>query len=292
MGMMFSSAYFFAALAILLWSSLAFISVALKSVPPLLLTGLALLIGSIPSWHRVMDWRLPLSTLLLGVYGLFGYHFLLFLAFQKAPAIEVNLINYLWPILMIVLSPILLPQMILRPLHLVAGVIGFAGAALAITSGQSLGGFSEQTILGFWLALGAAFVWSTYSLACRRVRHFSTSAIGLFALISGALALTAHFLIEPSYTPTSRDWALITVLGLGPLGGAFYAWDYAIKQADPRLIGIMSFATPILSTTLLMLFLGRAFNVVILLSVAMIVGAGYLGMKASQSTPRHDDSAQ
>jgi drug/metabolite transporter (DMT)-like permease len=49
------------------------------------------------------------STLLLGVYGLFGYHFLLFLALRSAPPLEANLVNYLWPLLIVVLAPVLLP---------------------------------------------------------------------------------------------------------------------------------------------------------------------------------------
>jgi drug/metabolite transporter (DMT)-like permease len=94
--------------AIALWASLASLGVSLTHVPPFLLTGIALLIGSVPAWPLVLrdpsQWRIPLRTLALGVYGLFAYHFLLFIALRHAPPVEANLVNYLWPLFIVVLA--------------------------------------------------------------------------------------------------------------------------------------------------------------------------------------------
>ena len=95
--------------AIALWATLASLGVALAHVPPFLLTGLALVIGSVPAWPLARQWRVPASTLALGVYGLFGFHFLLFVALRHAPPVEANLVNYLWPLLIVVLAPLFLP---------------------------------------------------------------------------------------------------------------------------------------------------------------------------------------
>jgi hypothetical protein len=40
---------------------------------------------------------------------LFGFHFLLFMALRLAPPIEANLVNYLWPLLIVLLTPLVLP---------------------------------------------------------------------------------------------------------------------------------------------------------------------------------------
>lgn len=130
--------------AIALWASLASLGVSLTHVPPFLLTGIALIIGSVPAWPFVLrdpsQWRIPLRTLALGVYGLFAYHFLLFIALRHAPPVEANLVNYLWPLFIVVLSPVVLPGVALRLPHLLAALLGFGGAAIAIAGGRELSG--------------------------------------------------------------------------------------------------------------------------------------------------------
>ena len=263
--------------AIALWATLASLGVALAHVPPFLLTGAALLIGSIAAWPAFRQWRIPPSTLALGVCGLFGYHFLLFTALRLAPPIEANLVNYLWPLLIVVLAPVFLPTSRWRPAHLAAALVGFVGAGLAIAGGRNLdGGFSW----GYAAALASAFVWASYSLLTKRVAHFPTAAIGLFGLVSGVLALLCHALLEPPVALGVRDWALIAVTGLGPLGAAFFLWDAALKRGDPSTIGVLSYLTPLASTLLLVLTSDRPLSGWIVGAAALIVGAAVVGMRA------------
>jgi drug/metabolite transporter (DMT)-like permease len=271
---------------IILWGSLAALTVSLSHLPPLLLTGLGLLAGSLISLplmkFKLSGWRVSPSTLALGVYGLFGYHFLLFLGLQNAPAAQANLVNYLWPVLIVVFTPLLLRGSSLNVWHLLAVALGFSGAATAILgSGSSepleIGG----SIFGYAAAFGAAVVWSSYSVMTKRVR-FETSAIGLFALVAGALALVAHFVFEPAAIISGRDWLLILLLGAGPLGGAFYLWDAAIKLGDTRRIGILAFLTPLISTALLLVVQGGALTMSIGLAAALIFSAAVMGARASR----------
>lgn len=263
--------------AIALWTTLASLGVALAHVPPFLLTGLALIIGSAPSWPLARHWRVPASTLAVGIGGLFGYHFLLFVALRHAPPMQANLVNYLWPLLIVVLAPVFLPGMALRPVHVGAALIGFTGAALAIVGGRDVaGGFSW----GYLAAAGSAFIWASYSLLTRRVAHFPTAAVGLFGLVAGGLALVCHALLEPSVTLSGRDWTLIAVTGLGPLGAAFFLWDAALKRGDPRRIGILSYLTPLASTLLLALTTGRPLTSWIAAAAILIVGAAVIGVRA------------
>ena len=266
--------------AIALWSMLASLGVSLTHVPPFLLTGLALLVGSVValplSRFDFRQWRVPPTTLLLGVYGLFGYHFLLFMAFQHAPPVQANLVNYLWPLGLVVMAPLFLPGVRLTGRHWLAALLGFGGAVVVITGGRSLAGSFEW---GYLSAMAAAFVWSSYSLLTRRVRAFPTSAIGLFGLMSGLLSLACHALLEPPVSLTGNDWGLIVLLGLGPLGAAFYLWDAALKRGDPRQIGVLSFLTPLLSTLLLLLVRDERPGVPVLVATLMIIGAAVLGAR-------------
>jgi drug/metabolite transporter (DMT)-like permease len=263
--------------AIALWASLAALGVALKHVPPFLLTGLALVIGSVPAWPLVRQWRVPPRTLALGIYGLFCYHFLLFIALRVAPPVEANLVNYLWPLLIVVLAPWFLPDLRLRAAHVLAALAGFAGAAIAILGG---GGARGAWSWGYLPALGSAFIWASYSLGTRRVPAFPTAAIGLFGLVSGLLSLACHALLEPAAALSARDWMLVAVMGLGPLGAAFFLWDKALKGGDARHIGILSYITPLASTSLLVLVTGRAFTASTALAAALIIGAAVAGTRA------------
>jgi drug/metabolite transporter (DMT)-like permease len=111
----------------------------------------------------------------------------------------------------------------------------------------------------------------------KRLPHFPTAFVGVFGFASGCLSLIAHLLLEQPVSPSAFEWALLVVMGLGPLGGAFYLWDYAIKNGDPQRIGLLSFLTPLLSTTLLLLVTGKALTLQLLLAGVLIVGAALLG---------------
>lgn len=270
--------------AILLWATLASLATLLSDIPPFLLTGIGLLIGamvSLPSLRNGMKpWKVPLKTLLIGVYGLFGYHFMLFLALQTAPAVEANLVNYLWPLLIVLLSPLFTKSLKLNFRYVFAAISGFAGAVLAITYNSS--GLASSSIeIGYLFALAAAVIWATYSLATTKVPSFPTPAIGLFALVSGVLAIGAHFLFEPAASISASDWALLALLGAGPLGGAFYLWDAALKIGDPRRIGLLAFLTPLLSTVLLVLVSGKSLSWQLLVATALILGGALLGPRTS-----------
>ncbi len=282
----------YALAAICLWAALAALGVALKHVPPFLLTGIALAVGSVLAWPALLQNRRQLMiaprTLGLGVGTLFGYHFLLFIGLRIASAVEVNLINYLWPLLIVVLAPQYVPGLRLRGVHVAAAVIGFAGAAIAILGGPAAaagpaGQASTLPGLGYLLALGSAFIWANYSLQTKRLelrgQGFPTAAIGLFGLISGLLSLLCHWALEPAVRLNGHDWALLLVMGLGPLGAAFFLWDKALKLGDVRHIGILSYLTPLASTVALMQVTDRPFSWHITLAATLIIGAALLGTR-------------
>jgi len=261
--------------AIALWSTLAAVGVKLKNVPPFFLVGTALLIGAICGARGLRPRGIRPEVLLLGVYGLFAYHFCLFVALRLGPPVETNLINYLWPLLIVVLSPLVVPGTTLGPRHVAGALLGFAGAALLVTGGK-LDAASEPRI-GHAFALAAAVIWSTYSLLTKRVGNFPTSNVAVFCLVSGVLSLVCHALFEERYMPLASDVPYLVWIGVGPMGAAFYLWDRALKRGDPRVIGTLAYLAPLMSTLLIAAFGEGRITAVSALCMAMIVGGAWLG---------------
>ena len=237
--------------------------------------------GSLCSIHRLRAWRVPGRALALGVYGLFGFHFLLFVALRLAPPVEANLVNYLWPLLIVVLAPVILPGVTLRARHVAAALLGFAGAALLVTGGKlGLEAGGGGAMLGYAAALASALVWSTYSLATKRFAQLPTATIGLYCAVSGLVALACHAFFEPRYVPRIAELPWLLALGLGPMGAAFYLWDYALKRGDPRAIGALAYLAPLVSTLVLVAAGEGSFGPVTLAAMGLIVGGAVLGGRA------------
>ena len=266
---------------ILLWSTLTLLSAGVSHLSAFLSAGVALTIGGLVGLAKVREWRVPATTFALGIFGIFGYHALFFFALRHAPAVEVNLLQYLWPLLIVLLAPVYLPANRLAGHHLLGAFLGLAGAALVLTGGRFR--LDLRHLPGYLLAVGAALVWSSYSLLTKRVRRFPTGAVGGFCLASGLLALGLYALERlagPALPPPAispRDWLFLALLGLGPMGLAFYTWDAAMKRGDPRVIGALAYLTPLLSTLVLVLFGGRHLTPLSACAMGLIVAGAVAG---------------
>jgi drug/metabolite transporter (DMT)-like permease len=244
--------------AILLWSTLAPLTVASGQVPAFELAALTFAIGGAlglamaAARGRLVAFRQPWPVWLVGIGGLFGYHALYFAALRRAPPAEASLIAYLWPLLIVLFSG-LLPGERLRLRHILGAALGLAGA-VALFAGKAGGLFAGgvPALVGDALALCCALVWTTYSLASRRLKSVPNEAVAGFCLATAALAAVCHLLFETTVTPVGGgQWLAIVALGLGPVGAAFYLWDYGVKNGDIRLLGVAAYAAPALSTLIL-----------------------------------------
>jgi drug/metabolite transporter (DMT)-like permease len=245
--------------AILLWSLLALFTAASGAVPPFQLAAMTFLVGGLvgaASWvarpEGLKALRQKPVVWALGVGGLFGYHALYFAALRLAPPAEAGLINYLWPLLIVLFSS-LLPGERLRRAHVAGALLGFAGVVALIAGRGALDARAEHWP-GYLCAFTAAFVWSGYSVLSRRFGEVPTDAVAGFCLATAASSLACHLLFETTVWPaTAVQWLAILALGIGPVGAAFYLWDVGMKRGDIRLLGVASYAAPVLSTLILVL---------------------------------------
>lgn len=270
--------------AILMWSFLALFTAASGKMPPFQLSAIAFSIGALPGVflliarpERLSLLRQPGPVWLTGIAGLFGYHFLYFTALRNAPAVEAGLIAYLWP-LFIVVGSALLPGERLRWYHLAGTICGLVGTVL-IVAGNGVS-FEGGYAFGYGAALACAFTWSTYSLMTRRFSKVSTDVVTGFCLATAALSLVCHLVLETTVWPaTGAEWVAVVGLGLFPVGAAFYAWDYGVKNGDIQILGAASYAAPLLSTLILILFGFGEPSMRIALACVLITGGALLAAK-------------
>lgn len=270
--------------AVLLWALLAILTDLSGAVPPFLLAALTFGIGGVAGLVVTVvrgglgRLRQPLPVWLLGVGGLFGYHFLYFSALRNAPAVDASLIAFLWPLL-IVLGATLVTGERLKAHHLIGALLGFGGAFLLVTRDSGLS-FDRQYAFGYGLALAAAFVWSSYSVLSRRFAHVPTDAVTGFCLVTAVLAALAHVAFEGTVWPTDTvQWASVIGLGLGPVGLAFFFWDVGVKHGDISTLGAASYAAPLLSTLILVLAGAAAPSWTIAAACLLITGGAAIAAK-------------
>ena len=267
--------------AILMWSLLAVLTVATGTIPAFQLAAMTFAIGALVGFLTFIGrpdafgaLRQSPQAWLVGVGGLFGYHALYFLALRYAPPAEAGLLNYLWPLLIVLFSS-LLPGERLAAHHVVGALLGLAGTVLLFV-GNGAGHFAPGEIPG----LLAAFVWSSYSVMSRRLKAVPTDAVAGFCLATAVLAALVHGLIETTVWPeTALQWFAVAGLGVGPVGAAFYAWDIGMKRGDIRVLGAASYATPLVSTLFLILAGFARPSASIGLAALLIAGGGLIAAR-------------
>lgn len=272
--------------AVLMWALLALLTIGTAPVPPLQLNAICFAMGGAIGlvWMaagsgfgvlRGVSWK----VYAFGTLGLFGYHFLYFTAFRLAPFAETGLIAYLWPLFIVLFSG-LLPGERLRAAHVLGALLAFAGAALVLMRGGVA--LPEGALAGMGLAFVCALTWALYSLASRRLGRVPSEAVTVYCLATAVLSGLSHLALEETVAPVgAAGWLSVALLGLGPVGLAFFTWDHGMKRGDIQLLGVASYAAPLLST-LALIVAGRAeASPLLLVSAAMITGGAALAARAS-----------
>lgn len=268
------------ALAVLMWSTLALFTALSGQVPPVQLVAMAFLVAGLVGMAVsgltgrgiLRHFRQPIGAWVIGAGGLFFFHAFYFASLRLAPPVEANLINYLWPLLIVLFSA-LLPGERLRWYHVLGALMGLAGAWLLVTKGQGFQ-IEEQWLPGYIAAIGSALTWSSYSVLNRRFARVPTEAVTGFCLATAALGAIGHLAIEETVMPVGAEWLAVLALGLAPVGAAFFVWDYGTKHGDIRALGALAYGAPLFSTILLILFgLGQGHWTVWAACVLIIGGA-------------------
>ncbi len=272
--------------AVAMWALLALLTDASGRTPPFLLSAITFAVGTavglvarafMPAPEAPA--KVPLQVWVIGIGGLFGYHFFYFTALRNAPAVEASLIAYLWPLL-IVLGSALMPGERLRWNHIAGALLGLAGTVLIVTKGIGAS-FESRYAFGYAMAAVCAILWSAYSLLSRRFPAVPTGVVTWFCAATSVLSLLCHFALEETVLPaTAGEWLAVIGLGLMPVGAAFYAWDIGVKRGNIQVLGAASYAAPLLSTLMLIAAGVAEPTMRIVVACALITGGAVLAARS------------
>lgn len=271
--------------AVAMWALLALLTDASGTVPPFLLSAITFAIGTCVGLVARLfmakpaeQEKIPPQVWVIGIAGLFGYHFFYFTALRNAPAVEASLIAYLWPLFIVLLSG-LLPGERLRVQHVIGALIAFAGAAVIVLG---RGGEASGSALGMGLAFACALTWASYSILSRRLGEVPTESVTVFCLATAVLSVISHLALEETVWPVGPlGWAAVLALGIGPVGAAFFTWDIGMKRGDIQVLGVASYAAPLLSTLALVAAGIAEPTWTIALAAVLITGGAALAARAN-----------
>jgi drug/metabolite transporter (DMT)-like permease len=173
----------------------------------------------------------------------------------------------------------LLPSEKLGWHHIAGAVFGFLGAGLIVTKGTSIS-INPDYAFGYAMALVCAVIWSGYSVISRFFASVPTDVVTGFCIATAVLSLLCHLGFETTVWPDGLgQWLAVLGLGIGPLGIAFFTWDYGLKNGDIQVLGAASYAAPVLSTLVLVVTGFASPSWVIAVACALVTGGAVLAAK-------------
>ena len=258
--------------------------------------AMALLIGAatmgrlqvVRKW-KGRDWAIVIG---MGMLGIVGYTSFYYLAFYLAPPDEVNVVNYLWPLFLVLFA-----RPVLGERHdwwtWPAIALGFVGAA-GIVSQWRLGFLIEWKFVppwpsrfgGYYSAIAGAVCWALFSALGKRLSYDKVTAMAFYCLTGAVVFSAALLFVGVEVRPDGFDWLLLLYLGAAVNGIAYALWFMALTKGPTALFANLVFITPFLALIYLWIFDVEPLRPGVWAAAALIVAGALLAVnRASRKGP-------
>ena len=276
-------AYFCAFLAVLFWSTSASafkISLRYLDVLSLLfyasITSTAaffvyLLFSKKLNLLKALSKKDYLYSALLGFLNPFLYYAVLFKAYSILPAQEAQPLNFIWPIMLVLLSIPLLNQKI-KPKDILAIIISFVGVFVISTRGDILG-FKFTSPTGVLLATGSSVIWAMFWIY--NIRDKRDEAVRLFLNFAfGSIFIFLSMLLFAGVRIPNLNGILgAAYVGLFEMGITFLLWLKALKLSKTTAhVTNLIYLVPFLSLVVISFAVGEKILLATIIGVIFIIG--------------------
>ncbi len=275
--------------ALVIWSLSACCTMALSGIPAFeILSGIFIsgfvassIINTIKGNWSDASGR-PKYLILAGILGIIGNDIFYILSFKHAPAIQVDLIVYLWPMMVLILSSLFLNEKT-GIHHIFACILAFLGVYILLTADSETGLFHPQYLIGYACAFASALLWSIYIIISRKYAKSTPELFAIYCGVGAIFSLVMHFNFETTVMPSFWQGVILIVMGVATHSFAYYGWDFAIKRGHFKLLSILPYGNPILSVLALIFFGFADLTIEVLISTLMVFAAGAVaGLKAKR----------
>jgi len=246
----------------LFWSSLVSFSVLFSN---------AYLLGEL-SEIKIYSLKDFAFIALLGLLGTYIYYLFLYLGYAKAKGLEVLVVQYTWPILIVVLSVFILKEMLTYK-KLLAITLGFLGVLVVLSKGElSQIEVSHPTVI---LLVGAgAFCFALFSVLSKTVKKSAIVVVSLYFLVALIASSISMLCFSKFQLPTNNEIAPILINGVLVNGYSYIFWKKALQATQASYLAPFTFIAPILSALYLVVFFGEPFLMAYGIGLLLIVAGG------------------
>lgn len=217
--------------------------------------------------------------ILLGIWGVFLYHYVYYMALERSPLAEGAVLTTTWSFWIVVFSSVLVLGKISFPVLLTA-LTGMGGVVLVISAGKSFG-FDSAFISGYLLALLCGLIWSSFSVVLGRI-NLKKDAMTAFTITAALISLALFLFSRPHPVPSVRSLLSAVYLGAVPLGLSFFLWNRALRGGNLVIIGFLSYLTTPLAVLIVALVHKEAVHSRVIIGMLVIIAAS-IGGKISLS---------
>lgn len=261
--------YLFAGLTILFWGTAASaFKLTLEHLTNVQLLAWASLFSTVVlfiiilltnKWEELcrLTWRKILPSTYLGLLNPFAYYLILFKAYELLPAQVAQPLNFIWPLVLVLLSvPLLGEKMTVK--GVIALLVSFVGVIL-ISSEGNIANIDIESPLGVFLALFSAVVWALYWIfnlrntgvdpAVRLFINFAFATIFSFAL---------GMLVDGFWEINLIGLGGALYVGCFEMGITFFLWLKALSLAESKAkLGNIIYLVPFVSLIFIHFFVGE-----------------------------------
>jgi len=277
-----TKAYTFALGAVVLWSTVATaFKIALLEVDVyqlLFYSNLTafLVLGVIFLWEKRTSELKALDAKALGMSALRGflnpflYYLILFEAYDILPAQEAMSLNYIWPIVLVLLAVPFLKQKI-NLYGFLGIIISFLGVIIIASKGNPFA-LEFGNLRGDILAFSSSVVWALFWLSNMKSKESETTKL-LLSFGFGLVYSVPVMLVLSDFTlpSLSSSFALIYV-GIAEMGLTFYLWLNALKYTKRTdQVSRLVYLSPFLSLMIIAFVLQEKIGIATLAGLTLII---------------------